>query len=82
MEQIGIHKRDILIDRIEEAQAAQEEGQEQFKDALEQFKAAVNFDGGKLEDTYDRLGLRQVVIFTQIAANRVVDALKLDNTPV
>jgi hypothetical protein len=55
MEQIGIHKRDILIDRIEEAQEAQEEGQEQFKDALEQFKAVVNFDGGKLEDTYNRL---------------------------
>jgi hypothetical protein len=55
MEQIGIHKRDILIDRIEEAQEAQEEGQKQFKDALEQFKAVVNFDGGKLEDTYNRL---------------------------
>jgi hypothetical protein len=27
MEQIGIHKRDILIDRIEDAQEAQEEGQ-------------------------------------------------------
>ena len=55
MEQIGIHKRDILIDRIEEAQEAQEEGQEQFKHALEQFKAVVNFDGGKLEDTYNPL---------------------------
>jgi hypothetical protein len=55
MEQIGIHKRDILIDRIEEAQEAQEEGQEQFKDALEQFKAVVNFDGGKLEELYNRL---------------------------
>jgi predicted nucleic acid-binding Zn-ribbon protein len=55
MEQIGIHKRDILIDRIEDAQEAQEDGQEQFKDALEQFKAVVNFDGGKLEDTYNRL---------------------------
>ena len=55
MEQIGIHKRDILIDRIEEAQEAQEEGQEQFKDALEQFKAVVNFDGGRLEDTYNLL---------------------------
>jgi hypothetical protein len=55
MEQIGIHKRDILIDRIEEAQEAQEEGQEQFKDALEQFKAVVNFDGGKLEELYNHL---------------------------
>lgn len=55
MEQLGVHKRDILIDRIEDAQSAQEEGQEQFKDALEQFRAVVNFDGGELEDYYERL---------------------------
>jgi hydroxymethylpyrimidine pyrophosphatase-like HAD family hydrolase len=54
-EKVGVHKRDILIDRLEEVQAAQEEGQEQFKDALEQFKAVVTFDGGKLEDVYNRL---------------------------
>lgn len=55
MEQFGVHKRDILVDRIEDAQEAQEEGQEQFKDALEQFQAVVNFDGGELEDIYNRL---------------------------
>ena len=55
MEQFGIHKREILIDRIEDAQDAQEEGQEQFKDALEQFQAVVNFDGGNLEVVYNKL---------------------------
>lgn len=55
MEKIGVHKRDILIDRIEDAQSAQEDGQEQFKDALTQFRAVVNFDGGELEDYYDEL---------------------------
>jgi ElaB/YqjD/DUF883 family membrane-anchored ribosome-binding protein len=55
MEQFGIHKREILIDRIEDAQDAQEEGQEQFKDALEQFQAVVNFDGGDLELVYNKL---------------------------
>jgi hypothetical protein len=55
MEQLGIHKRDILIDRIEDAQTAQEEGQEQFKDALEQFQTVVNFDGGDLEVIYHKL---------------------------
>ena len=55
MEKLGIHKRDILIDRIEDAQEAQEEGQEQFKSALEQFKSVVNFDGGELEDIYSKL---------------------------
>ncbi|MBT4159689.1 MAG: DUF2959 family protein, partial [Gammaproteobacteria bacterium] len=55
MEQFGVHKREILIDRIEDAQEAQEEGQEQFKDALEQFQAVVNFDGGDLEVIYNKL---------------------------
>lgn len=55
MEKFGVHKREILVDRIEEAQEAQEEGQEQFKDALEQFQAVVNFDGGELEAVYNQL---------------------------
>ncbi|MFT7219006.1 MAG: hypothetical protein ACI8Z1_000620 [Candidatus Azotimanducaceae bacterium] len=55
MEQFGVHKREILVDRIEDAQVAQEDGQEQFKNALEQFKAVVNFDGGDLETVYNRL---------------------------
>lgn len=55
MEQVGFHKRDILVDRIEAAQEAQQEGQEQFKSALEQFKEVVNFDGGQLEEMYNRL---------------------------
>ncbi len=55
MEQLGVHKREILVDRIEDAQEAQEDGQEQFKDALEQFQAVVNFDGGELETVYNQL---------------------------
>jgi len=55
MEKVGIHKRDILIDRIESAQDAQKDGQEQFKSALEEFKAVTNFQGGELETVYSRL---------------------------
>jgi SMC interacting uncharacterized protein involved in chromosome segregation len=55
MEQFGVEKRDILLDRIEQAQSAQEDGQEQFRSALEQFSAVVNFDGGELQQVYDRL---------------------------
>jgi len=55
MEKVGVHKREILIDRIEEAQESQEEGQEQFKNALEQFRSVINFDGGELENIYNRL---------------------------
>lgn len=55
MESIGVEKRDILVDRVEEARDAQDEASEQFADALEQFRSVVNFDGGDLEEVYDRL---------------------------
>lgn len=55
MEKVGVHKRDILIDRVEAARESQQEGQEQFKTALEQFKSVVAFDGGELEDRYNAL---------------------------
>ena len=54
-EKVGVHKRDILVDRIEDTRTAQEDAQEQFRDALEQYRAVVNFDGGDLEQQYTRL---------------------------
>lgn len=55
MESIGIEKRDILVDRVEEARDAQDDASEQFASALEQFRSTVNFDGGDLEEVYNRL---------------------------
>jgi ElaB/YqjD/DUF883 family membrane-anchored ribosome-binding protein len=55
MESIGIEKRDILVDRVEEARDAQDDASEQFASALDQFRSTVNFDGGDLEGVYDRL---------------------------
>ena len=55
MEGLGIEKRDILVDRVEEARDAQDDASEQFASALDQFRATVNFDGGDLEEVYDRL---------------------------
>lgn len=55
MERLGVPKRDIMVSRVTEAQEAQEEGQEQFRNALEQFRSVVNFDGGELQQVYDRL---------------------------
>lgn len=55
MESMGIEKRDILVDRVEAARDAQGDASEQFASALDQFRATVNFDGGDLEKTYDRL---------------------------
>lgn len=53
LESIGVHKRDIFGDRIEESLEVQKEGQAQFESALEQFKATVDFDGGGLEKAYN-----------------------------
>lgn len=55
MERMGIHKREILVDRVEEAQDSQEDAKKQFADALEAFRATVHVEGGKLQETYDRL---------------------------
>ena len=55
MEKVGIHKRDILVDRIDEARDAQQQGQQQFKDALEEFRAVTEYQGGDLAELYDRL---------------------------
>lgn len=52
MEKIGIHKRDILVSRIENAQEAQKEGKETFANALEKFQSVVDWDGGELEKRY------------------------------
>ena len=55
MEKVGVHKRDILTDRVKDARDSQEDAKEQFKDALEEFSAVVKFDGGDLQQQYDKL---------------------------
>ena len=55
MEKVGIHKRDILVDRVESARDAQSEAQEQFKSALEQFGAVVNIENTDLKKAYEKL---------------------------
>lgn len=54
-EKVGVHKRDILVDRVEDAAAAQEEAKEEFKSALEQFASVVNVPSSELKDTYEDL---------------------------
>ena len=54
-EQFGRMKRDILVDRAEDAMEAQEEAKEEFKDALTQFEAVVGIPESDLKSTYNRL---------------------------
>lgn len=58
MEKVGVHKRDILIDRVEEARDAQAVSQQEFKDALDQLSQLINFHGGNLQDRYEALNVQ------------------------
>lgn len=55
LEQFGVEKRDVLVDRVSDVSEAQTEAKEEFADALEAFRAVVDIKGGELEATYDRL---------------------------
>ncbi|EWC42036.1 DUF2959 domain-containing protein [Stutzerimonas stutzeri] len=55
MEKAGIHKRDILVDRVEDGRDSQQEAKQQFKDALERYRSVVEVGGGDLEKRYDAL---------------------------
>jgi t-SNARE complex subunit (syntaxin) len=55
MEELGVHKRDILVDRVKAARDTQNEAKQQFLTAMEQFKSVVNFQGGDLEKEYNKL---------------------------
>ena len=54
-EAFGSEKREVLVDRVEDARDSQEAAKEQFKSALEEFTAVTNFSGGELEEIYQRL---------------------------
>ncbi|HEX7043209.1 MAG TPA: DUF2959 domain-containing protein [Burkholderiales bacterium] len=55
MERLGYEKRDLLVDRVEDAREAQQEAKAQFEDALQQFIAVTDFSGGELERQYEAL---------------------------
>ena len=55
LEKVGVQKRDILVDRIQDAQHTQERTKQQFGNAYEIFSALVKVDAPKLEKTYEKL---------------------------
>lgn len=55
MEQVGYHKRDIMVDRVEDAKESQQEAQQEFTSALEALSVLTNFDGGELEKVYNQI---------------------------
>ena len=54
-EKLGWHKRDILVDRVEDARDSQEAAKDQFRSALERFSEVLGYQGGELEAKYKEL---------------------------
>lgn len=55
LEKVGIEKREVLADRVEDTQESQQEAKEQFASALEQLLILTGDTGGDLKVSYDRL---------------------------
>lgn len=55
MEAFGVHKRDILVDRVEKARDDQQEAKVEFQTALDKFSSVVNMPGSNLRTKYDEL---------------------------
>lgn len=55
MESVGVPKRDIMVDRVENARDSQQEAQQQFQSALEQFGSVVQLEENDLKKAYDGL---------------------------
>ncbi len=55
MEKVGKHKRDIMVDKVEDARDSQADAQVQFKSALEQFDSVVKLQETDLKKAYDSL---------------------------
>ncbi|MEZ5962916.1 MAG: DUF2959 domain-containing protein [Planctomycetota bacterium] len=55
MEKFGYHKRDLLVERVQEGRKEQVDAQKQFQSTFDAFKALTEFEGGQLEATYKKL---------------------------
>ncbi len=73
MEKVGVHKRDILVDRVEGARDSQTEAQKQFKSALEQFNSVIQLKNTDLKQAYEKLNREYKQC--EKAANRVSERI-------
>lgn len=55
LEKVGVHKRDILVDRIEKTTETQEETKAQFQSAYEELAGLINIDDQGLEKKYKKM---------------------------
>lgn len=57
LEGLGYQKRELLVDRVQDARDAQQEAKAQFQTALEKFRTVIDFRGGELEAKYEKINV-------------------------
>jgi len=77
LEKVGIHKRDILVDRIQDTSKTQEETKQQFQSAYDELASLVKIDGGDLEQKYKRMA--KAVRASEDQAEELDDRIKSVN---
>lgn len=55
MEKLGFEKRDILVDRVEDARDSQNDASETFRSSLERFQSVVNTPDTPLKAKYEQM---------------------------
>ncbi len=58
LEKMGYHKREIMVERVEDTAKAQQKASEEFSHALKTFSEFTHFDGGDLETMYEQINTR------------------------
>ena len=69
-EKFGYAKRERLVDNVKDARQEQVEAKKQFTSALQQFKSVVNFQGGELEEVFNKLNEEYEACETQATTVR------------
>lgn len=73
MEKIGFEKRDIMVDRVEEARDSQNEARDTFRSSLERFQNTVNTPDTPLKERYEEI--REAYENSEEAAENVRDRI-------
>ena len=74
MKKFGMEKRDILVKRVREARASQQEAKQEFQSALDKFRSVIEVEGSSLEDKYNTLN--KELERAESRANQVHDRIK------
>ena len=73
MEKLGFEKRDILVDRVEDARDSQDGAQETFRSSLERFQSVVETPDTPLKEKYEEV--RDAYEDSEAAAQDVRDRI-------